>query len=133
CRSREVARSQALLGELERPPQDRALREHFLVLRVRDAVRDDAAARLETVPVAVEHHRADRDRLVHVAVLREVTDRATVEPARDGLELRDQLHRAHLRAPTRLAAGNAAAKRANDSLPGERSPCTPLPMCATWL
>ena len=69
------------------------------------AVGHDAGARLITVFIAVEHERADGDGLVHVAARAEVAHRAAVEPAVHGLELVDDLHRAHFRRADERAGG----------------------------
>ena len=91
--------------------QHRALCEDLAVFRLRQTVGDDAGTRLVAVGVAVKHQGADRDRLVHVAAVTEVADRAAVEPAPHGLDLVDQLHCAHLRCAHQRTGGKRGGEQ----------------------
>ena len=84
-----------LLRNLERAPQDRALRQHFAILLGRHRIGDNASAGLEAEFVAIEHQGPNRDRLVHVAGQAEVSCCASVQATTDILHFLDNFHGAH--------------------------------------
>ena len=68
-------------------------------------------ARLEVGDAVPEHDRPDRDARVEVAARQRVADRAGIRPAPVALELRDQLHRTHLRRAADGSGREAGAKQ----------------------
>src|SRR5579862_1657643 len=70
--------------------------ENFLMLSRRAAIGDDAAACLHDHRLILDHGGAQHDAGIHAAIAGEITDRAAIEIAPLGLELVDDLHRAHL-------------------------------------
>src|SRR6266478_1506499 len=91
------ARHARTLRELERTHHRRALGQHLFVFRLRNAVGNDAGARLITVLITPEDERTDGNRVVHVAAGAEVADSASVQPTAHGLQLIDDLHRPYFR------------------------------------
>ncbi len=71
---------------------------------------DDARADLHVERAVPDHRGADRDRGVHVAVEAHVADRAGVDAAPRGLQLVDDLQRAHLRRAADGAGGERGAQ-----------------------
>src|SRR5213079_2474302 len=107
------AGSRALLPlrQLDRGLERAELAQALLVLGGGIRVGDDAAARLQVRDAVVQHERADGDARVELALPREgVADRARVDAAAVALELRDDLHRPHLRRPRDRAGGEAGAQ-----------------------
>src|SRR5204863_7727336 len=89
-------RVETRLDEVGGAHQRARLVERLLPLAVGRRVVDDAAAGLRIEDAALDDSGAQRDRGVHVVLEREVADRAGVNAAAGGLELVDDLHRAHL-------------------------------------
>src|SRR6187397_52817 len=97
--------------QLERALHRCALGEDLGVLGLRHAVSDDAGARLIAITAVAEDQRANGDRLVQPSACTEVTDRAAVESASLGLQLVDELHRAHLRRTDQRPRGKSSGKK----------------------
>ena len=75
-------------------------------------VGDDPAARLQVRDAVAQPERADRDARVELARFRDaVADGARIDPAPVPLELRDDLHRAHLRRARDGAGREARAQQ----------------------
>ena len=70
-------------------------------------VGDDARARLQVRDPVRDHHRAQCDAGVHRPIRKGVQHGAAVRPPPEPFELRDQLHRAHLRSAADRARGEA--------------------------
>ena len=106
-----------------RPREDRLRLVHRLaVLEVGLGVRDRAAARLDVGDAVLDDDGADVDRGVEVAVEAEVADRAAVGAALVGLELVDDLHRAHLRRARERARRKAGAEGVHGADVGAERP-----------
>src|SRR6266550_1186499 len=96
------------LGEGERLEDRLRLRFSLRELARRIGIGDDPGARLHGHAIRQHHRRADRDRGVEVdRAPAHVAHRTGVRAAALGLELVDDLHRAHLRRPGHGAGGEA--------------------------
>src|SRR5205809_1051357 len=84
-------------GELDRAAEGRSLVLRLLELPLRDARGDDSRSRMDVGSPLPEDGAPDRDRGVEVAVVAEIADGTTVQPAPLTLGGRDQLHRPDLR------------------------------------
>mmetsp|Transcript_13345 Transcript_13345/g.56403 ORF Transcript_13345/g.56403 Transcript_13345/m.56403 type:complete len:538 (-) Transcript_13345:220-1833(-) len=136
ARARVGLHVKRLLGEVDGAPQGCRLVHSLLVLALRIGVGDDSGTRLEVNhPLALgarglgrllaelidvirvrrgHHHRAQRQRHVHLAREPHVSDAAAVRAASGRLEVVDDLHRAHLG----RAAHRARRKRRAEHVPG---------------
>src|SRR5208283_2226136 len=86
-------------GDLDGLQERAGLVDRLLVLRGGIGVGDDPAPGLDVYHAVLEQCGAQRDAGVKVAVVPEIPERPGVEAPLEGLLLRDDLHRAHLRGP----------------------------------
>src|SRR3546814_5415480 len=87
------------------------LQQAFLELRLAARVVDDATADAElAASVRADRERPDRDAEAGVPVRADRPDRTSIDAARRGFDLADDLHRPDLRRPGDGAAGKEAPK-----------------------
>ena len=112
-----------LLGEgIDRAQHGARLRTRLLELVRGLGVGDRAAAGLDVGDAVLDHDGADVDAGVEVAGVGQPADRAAVAAALDGLELVDDLHRAHLRRARQRARREDRAQRVHRAdVPAQRA------------
>ncbi len=119
------------LRQVDRLLERGQLRAALGVLGGGIGVGDDARSRLQVRDAVRQDDRADGDAGVERPVRQRVADRARVRPAPVSLELRDQLHGAHLR-----RAGDASrrgSRRAGGRRSRRRRSSSPVTSETRWL
>src|SRR2546428_9622034 len=94
-------------SSLQRAEHPLRLVQGLLILGLGHRVRDDAAADVEGEALVGDHHGPDGDVQVGLPVPAQIADGAGIDAPPRGLQLLDDLHRAHF-----WRSGNGAASKA---------------------